>query len=147
MRTFSHAWHVPLALAAGAAIASNPRFFPAEPAPPAFAPVSRPSAPVPVNGPSPDIVAGLETAGRSGPESPELRALRLAEAQLFADDVVGQDADWGDDPAPRARADFGGDSYEREREFESDAGGGMLEGLVLPELGNLQHRSVEKYLR
>jgi len=145
MRTFSHAWHVPLALISGAAIASNPRFFPPEPTPPPAVPQAvRMGTPVPVTGPSPDIVAGLQTAGRTGPESPELRALRLAEAQLFADDQVGQDtADWGDDPAPRFRGDAGADNYEREFEV----GGSLLEGLTLPELGNLHQGSVEKYLR
>ena len=145
MRTFSHAWHVPLALISGAAIASNPRFFPPEPTPSAVVPVARPSAPVPVTGPSPDIVAGLQTAsaGRSGPESPELRALRLAEAQLFADDVVGQDANWGDDPAPKFRSDAAGENLDQDFEV----GGSLLDGLVLPELGNLHHGAVEKYLR
>src|SRR5690606_10651397 len=137
MRTFSHAWHVPLALISGAAIASNPRFFPAEPTPPPAIPVVRP-APVPVTGPSPDIVAGLQTeqaTGRVGPESPELRALRLAEAQLFADDVVGQGVDWGDEPAPRYRSNLGGENLDQ----DFSVGGSLLDGLVMPELGNLHH--------
>jgi len=149
MRTLAHAWHVPLALISGAAIASNPRFFPPEPTPPPAAPV-RPHSAVPVTGPSPDIVAGLQNSGRPGPESPELRALRLAEAQLFDDDKMGQGADWGDDAPARSRGDYSRDDDSRDdddapREF--DSGGSLLEGLVLPELGNVNQGSVEKYLR
>jgi membrane-bound lytic murein transglycosylase D len=148
MRTFSHAWHVPLALISGAAIASNPRFFPAESSP--GAPVVRTAPAVPVTGPSPDIVAGLQT-GRSGPESPELRALRLAEAQLFADDAVGQDADWGDDLGYRADEDPDGARRSRVRADapDSDFSSGVspFEGLILPELGNVHQGAVAKYMR
>jgi len=144
MRTLVQAWHLPLALISGAAIASNPRFFPAEPAPPPY-PSARSAAAVPVTSPSPDIVAGLQNSGRPGPESPELRALRLAEAQLFDDDATGQGADWGDDVPARSRS-RDDDAYDdASREF--DGGGNLFEGLVLPELGNVHQGAVEKYLR
>src|SRR5690606_21523709 len=81
MSTFWSALNIPLALLAGAAAASNPRWFPME------SDGSTRSGPSPVETirAAEKSRAAEELRGRFGPETPELRALRLAEEQLFSE--------------------------------------------------------------
>lgn len=123
---------VPLALLAGAALASNPRIVP------------------PGGGtfwsPSPekkDAESAVPSAppqarhGKLGPESPELLALRLAETSLFEDSVVHRVDELEDGYMPPT-----GDPTLR-----SDVSGiDFLTGLHLPDLPVERHPHVEKYV-
>lgn len=120
---------VPLALLAGAALASNPRLFPAD---------DGPTSPVSVI----ETIRAQEQAkakmttpaeGRRGAESPELQALRLAEEQFFAEmagDVVADDS-----PQDDYRTDDAG-----------DMGTGEWEGLSEPSLPVKHHPMVRRYV-
>jgi len=124
--------NIPLALVAGAAIASNPRWFPTEYAPnsganePATSGELSPVEAIRSQAPSRDKIV---PRGRRGPESPELRALRLAEDQLFANlDVEGLEFQGpGDIQAFTSSSDF-------------------LDGLNQPNLPIAHHDSVRRYL-
>jgi membrane-bound lytic murein transglycosylase D len=134
MRSSPSVWHVPLALVTGAAIATNPHIFPPTSRPLA-APTQQPvRSAIEVTGASRDIVAGLAFSD-FGPESPELRALRLAELQMFAEEPPGDDraAGWGDedDSAPREYGQFAG----------------TLEGMNLPDLGVRSHPMLHRYIK
>lgn len=123
MSTFWYALNIPLALLAGAAAASNPRWFP----------VGTDSSP----GPSPVETVraaeksrtAVELRGRLGPETPELRALRLAEEQLFNElETEG----------------LGFDSPEDIQAFASSAD--ILQGLNQPNIPVSSHDSVRRYV-
>lgn len=130
----SQFWQVPLALVAGAALASNPRLFPGASVPEPGPGVSRASA-IAVNGPSEDVVSALDH-GRKGSESPELRALRLAEGQLFDEQPEGPVFEDG----PRDPSDRESARGQRQTDL------GFLDGLTLPEFPVESHPAVKKYL-
>lgn len=139
MRTYLTLLHVPLALVTGAAVASNPRFFPQEAPAPSGARYGSGSS-VRVDAPSREILEAIQ-GEKGGPESPELRALRLAEEQFLHEREVEPTADWGpdDESTPRERR-------ERRREA-SRATTSFLDGLNASALNVPEHRSIEKYLR
>src|SRR6188768_4195315 len=129
MSTLRHVMNVPLALLAGAALASNPRLFPADDGP--TSPVSVIET---IRAQEQAKAQGTTTSqGRRGAESPELQALRLAEEQFFAE-MAG-------DPAPDAPAqdDFVPDAA-------GDMGTGEWEGLSEPSLPVKHHPMVRRYV-
>lgn len=132
MHTFRLAVNVPLALLAGAALASNPRLFP------------------PGNNDAREGVSAVQTARTSvaspeqdeaplpevvrGPESPELLALRMAEDQLLAGTSLA--------PLP-STADLDAEfDDQRSTEFGAD----FLDGLTKPDIPIEGHPVVERYI-
>lgn len=125
MSTFWYALNIPLALLAGAAAASNPRWFPVGTDSSSY---SGPS-PVETIRAAEKSRATVELRGRLGPETPELRALRLAEEQLFNElETEG----------------LGFDSPEDIQAFASSTD--FLQGLNQPNIPVSSHDSVRRYL-
>lgn len=133
MSTLRYAMNVPLALLAGAALASNPRLFP---------PMEGPAHPINVI----ESIRAQEQGkakvapakdGRLGAESPELQALRLAEEQFFGEM-------YGSDAAPD-RADMS-DAPVIDAVDAFDAGTGQWEGLSEPSIPIAKHPMVRRYV-
>ncbi len=126
--------NVPLALVTGAALASNPRLFPSSP-PAREASASESSAEEKQSDAAQDD--GAQARAKLGPESAELRALRIAEDQLMADmglDDPGNDAYFyaKDDGLDAAHFTFSTDDF--------------LSGLHAPDIPVRRHPVVKKYL-
>lgn len=126
MSTFWYALNIPLALLAGAAVASNPRWFPMgnddSVSTSGLSPVEAVRA-------AERSRAALEVRGRIGPETPELRTLRMAEEQLFAElEAEG----------------LGFESPDDIRAFASSTD--FLQGLNQPNLPIASHDSVRRYI-
>ncbi|HSC89197.1 MAG TPA: LysM peptidoglycan-binding domain-containing protein [Polyangiaceae bacterium] len=131
MTTLGQAMSVPLALLAGAALASNPRILPAD-----FSLADHLGGKVPQRVSAPPVET--PRLAKLGPESPELLALRLAEAQLFEDSQVVEVSELDTQDLPGVA--------EPRRSAGDIAGIDFLSGLYLPDLPVERHHHVEKYL-
>ncbi len=132
MSTLRYAMNVPLALLAGAALASNPRLFP--PTEDSHSTVHTKSVVEAIREQEPLDDSEGDPMGRRGPESPELRALRLAEEQFF-DEMYGED-DTGALQAMGSLSDID----------DSMSGDGQWDGLNRPSIPIAQHPLVRRYV-